>query len=51
MTQSLHIVCTNRDAVNRLVAENPGNAANCGSCRQALLTAHAVEPDTARLLE
>jgi thioredoxin 2 len=43
MNDSKHIVCPHCDAVNRVPADKLSEHPTCGSCKQALFTAHPVE--------
>ena len=43
MPASLHIVCPQCQAVNRLPNERLGESAQCGKCHTALFTGHPVE--------
>ncbi|MDP2144609.1 MAG: thioredoxin TrxC [Gallionella sp.] len=43
MTDSLHIVCSHCDAVNRVPGEKLNAAPTCGKCKQVLFSAHPVE--------
>jgi thioredoxin 2 len=43
MTDSLHLVCPNCQAVNRLPAARLRQGPNCGQCHQALFSGHPVE--------
>ncbi|KAF0206257.1 MAG: thioredoxin [Gallionellaceae bacterium] len=43
MTDSLHIVCPNCSAVNRVPSDKLGEHPTCGKCKQALFTAHPAE--------
>ena len=39
---TLQIVCPHCDAVNRVLADRLGPAANCGRCKKPLFTAHPL---------
>jgi thioredoxin 2 len=41
-TSTLQIVCPHCNAINRVLAERLGDGAKCGSCKQALFTAHPL---------
>jgi thioredoxin 2 len=43
----LQIVCPHCDAVNRVLADRLGSAANCGRCKKPLFTAHPLALTTA----
>lgn len=51
MRESLHIVCPQCDAVNRIAGSKLGKTANCGKCHQALFNAYPVELDSTRFLK
>ena len=42
MSQSLHVVCPQCDAVNRLPAERLGADPKCGKCRAPLFSGHPL---------
>lgn len=48
MSQSLHVVCPQCDAVNRLPAERLGSDPRCGKCRAPLFSGHPLALDAAR---
>ena len=48
MSQSLHVVCPECDAVNRLPAERLGADPKCGQCRTPLFSGHPLALDAAR---
>ncbi len=43
MSEALHIVCSNCDAVNRIPADRLAEGPKCGKCHQPLFTGHPVE--------
>jgi thioredoxin 2 len=43
VSDSLHVVCPHCNAVNRIPAPKLGAGPKCGSCHQALFTAHPLE--------
>ena len=43
MTESLHVVCPNCQAINRLPAQRLGEQPNCGQCHRPLFVGHPVE--------
>ena len=43
MSDFLHVVCSNCQAVNRIPAQRVDQHPNCGQCHQALFTGHPVE--------
>lgn len=47
MTESLHIVCPHCHTTNRVRADQLGSAPTCGSCKQALYSAHSAALDEA----
>ncbi|RRQ20775.1 thioredoxin TrxC [Thiohalobacter thiocyanaticus] len=47
MPESLHIVCPNCQAVNRIPAARLGEGPRCGKCHQFLFTGTPVELDAA----
>ena len=47
MTDPLHIVCPHCHTTNRVLADQLGSAPTCGSCKQALFTAHSAALDEA----
>ena len=48
MSEALHIVCPQCDAVNRLAAERLLDAPVCGKCAQALFNGRPLDVDSAR---
>jgi thioredoxin 2 len=48
MPDTLHVVCANCDATNRLPAARLGAGAKCGRCQKALFTGAPVALDGAR---
>src|SRR5271169_2565095 len=42
MTESLHAVCPNCSAVNRIPADRPASEANCGVCNGKLVTGSPI---------
>jgi thioredoxin 2 len=48
MNDSLHIVCPNCDAINRLPAARLDDAAQCGKCHRALFEGTPLELDATR---
>ena len=48
MSEKLHIVCPNCEAVNRIPAGRLGDRPVCGKCRQPLFTGHPTELTTAK---
>lgn len=48
MSQSLHVVCPQCDAVNRLPAERLGYDPKCGKCRAPLFSGHPLALDATR---
>lgn len=40
MNDPIHVVCAHCQATNRVAAKRIGEGARCGSCKQALFTAH-----------
>jgi thioredoxin 2 len=44
---SLHIVCPHCHTTNRVIATQLGSAPACGTCKQALFTAHSTALDEA----
>lgn len=42
-----HVVCPHCAAVNRIPAEKPARAAQCGACHQALFNGHPTAVDAA----
>ncbi|SFD98520.1 thioredoxin TrxC [Massilia yuzhufengensis] len=48
MSEPIHIVCPQCEAVNRLALERLRDAPVCGKCAQALFTAKPLEADSAR---
>ncbi len=45
MPKQSHIVCPHCAALNRVPVERPATTARCGSCHDALFTAHPFEVD------
>lgn len=43
MSESLHIVCPQCSAVNRIASTRMGEKPKCGKCHQPLFSAHPVE--------
>ena len=43
MSESLHIVCPNCDAVNRIPAARMSEGPKCGNCHQPLFGGHPIE--------
>jgi len=43
MNDSLHIVCSHCDTVNRLPADKLADRPNCGKCKQPLFSGHPAE--------
>jgi len=43
MSDALHIVCPNCDAVNRIPAARLGEGANCGKCHKLLFAGQPIE--------
>ena len=43
MSDSLHLVCPQCNAVNRVLASRMGQAPNCGQCHRTLFNAHPAE--------
>jgi len=43
MSESIHIVCPNCTAVNRIRSSRLGEGPKCGNCHQPLFNAHPVE--------
>ncbi len=43
MSESLHIVCPDCSAVNRIASTRLSEKPNCGKCHQVLFSAHPVE--------
>ncbi len=43
MNDSLHIVCSHCDAINRLPADKLADRPNCGRCKQPLFSGHPAE--------
>lgn len=43
MIESLHVVCPNCQAINRLPAQRLGEQPNCGQCHRPLFAGHPVE--------
>jgi len=48
MSDALHVVCPQCDAVNRLAAERLRDAPVCGKCAQPLFTGQPLDVDSAR---
>ena len=48
MSESLHIVCAQCDAVNRIPANRLQQSPRCGKCKRALFAAKPIELDTGR---
>jgi thioredoxin 2 len=48
MSESLHIVCPDCAAVNRIPAERLSQKPKCGKCHQALFNGHPVELDSSK---
>ena len=48
MSEPLHIVCPQCDAVNRVAAERLPDAPVCGKCAQALFNGRPLDVDSAR---
>ena len=48
MSEALHIVCPQCDAVNRLAAERLSDAPVCGKCAQTLFNGRPLDVDSAR---
>jgi thioredoxin 2 len=46
MAETLHVVCPQCDAVNRLAAERAQQKPVCGNCRKALFSGQTIELDT-----
>lgn len=46
---AIHIVCPHCDAVNRIPADKPAQAAKCGRCHRAIFEGKPVDVDTVRL--
>ena len=47
MTEALHFVCPHCHTTNRVASEQLGNAPDCGSCHQPLITGEPVALDAA----
>lgn len=48
MSEPLHVVCPQCDAVNRLAPDRMGDAPVCGKCAQPLFRAQPLDVDSAR---
>ena len=48
MSEAIHVVCPQCDAVNRLAQERLRDAPVCGKCSQALFTGSPLDVDSAR---
>jgi len=48
MSDPIHVVCPQCDAVNRLAMQRLGEAPVCGKCAQALFAGRPLEVDSAR---
>ena len=48
MSETLHIVCPNCDAVNRVPSARLDDAAQCGKCHRPLFEGRPIELDAAR---
>lgn len=46
---AIHIVCPHCDAVNRIPADKPAQAAKCGRCHRAIFEGKPVDVDNGRL--
>ena len=46
---AVHIVCPHCDAVNRIPADKPAQAAKCGRCHRSIFEGKPVDVDTVRL--
>jgi thioredoxin 2 len=46
---AVHIVCPHCDAVNRILADKPAQAAKCGRCHRSIFEGKPVDVDTVRL--
>jgi thioredoxin 2 len=42
MAESIHVVCPNCPAVNRIPAERPASLATCGACKESLFTGEPI---------
>lgn len=51
MTDSLHIVCPNCSAVNRVPSDKLGEHPTCGKCKQALFTTHPAELNSSNFMQ
>ncbi len=46
MSDLLHVVCSHRNAANRLPKSRLSDSPNCGGCKKPLFNGHPIEPNT-----
>ena len=51
MTDSVHVVCSHCDTVNRVPANRLEERPDCGKCKQPMFSAHPVELDSTRFIK